>query len=81
MLGNYAYIFHSERTRIPIKNLPIASRARKGILYHFEKFLQKSTLDLMTAHWVMEGTSLIREKMLFSDFIYSLLENGKVVML
>lgn len=65
MLGNCAYILRSERTKIPVTNLPIATIARKGTLDHFEIFLQKSTLDLMTAHWLMEGTSLIWEKNAF----------------
>lgn len=81
MLGSCAYNPRSETIKIPVTNLPIATIAKKGALDHFEIFLQKSTLDLMTAHCVMEGTSLIWQKMLFNDFIYSFLKNRKVVML
>lgn len=71
-LHNCAHILRSERTKIPVTNLPFATIARKGSLDHFEIFLQKNTLDLMTAHWVMEGISLIWGKKCFlmTSFIH-----------
>lgn len=72
MLGNCAYLLCSERTKTPVTNLPFATIARTGTLDHFEIFLQKGTLDLMTAHRVMEGSSLICEKKCFlmTSFIH-----------
>lgn len=75
------YILHSERQKIPVTNVPFATIEKKGTLDHSEIFLQKSTLDLMTAHWVVEDASLIWVKMLFNDFIFSFLKNGRGVML
>lgn len=63
-------VLHSERARIPVKNLPIDTKARKGTPDHFEIFLQKSTLDLMTAYWVMEGTYLGKKYILMTSFIH-----------
>lgn len=65
ILGNCEYILHSERNKIPVTNLPFATIEKKGTLDHFEIFLQKSTLGLMTARWVMEDTSVIWEKNAF----------------
>lgn len=59
MLDNCEYILHSERNKIPVTNLPFATIEKKGVLDHFEIFLQKSALDLMTALRVMKDTSLI----------------------